>query len=85
MPASRSVVSVLLRALADVSLHPQGRPCGRPPAALRPGDDTTVTEGDDEIGRASLHDAEGKMRHPSALDHPRALQIDRPDAEMVEQ
>jgi hypothetical protein len=22
----------------------QGRPCGRPPAALRPGDDTTVTE-----------------------------------------
>jgi hypothetical protein len=25
-------------------LHlPQGRPCGRPPAALRPGDDTTVT------------------------------------------
>src|SRR5215211_428535 len=29
----RSVVSVLLRALGDVSLHPQGRPCGRPPAA----------------------------------------------------
>jgi hypothetical protein len=25
------------------SLHPQGRPCGRPPAALGPGDDTTVT------------------------------------------
>ena len=33
MPASRSVVSVLLRALGDFSLHPQGRPCGRPPAA----------------------------------------------------
>jgi hypothetical protein len=29
----RSVVSVLLRALGDFSLHPQGRPCGRPPAA----------------------------------------------------
>jgi hypothetical protein len=36
MPASRSVVSVLVRALGDFSLHPQGRPCGRPPAALRP-------------------------------------------------
>jgi len=33
MPASRSVVSVLLRELGDFSLHPQGRPCGRPPAA----------------------------------------------------
>jgi hypothetical protein len=33
MPAFRSVVSVLLRALGDFSLHPQGRPCGRPPAA----------------------------------------------------
>src|SRR5512133_3535777 len=26
-----------------------------------------------------------KMRHPSALDHPRALQVDRPGAEVVEQ
>jgi hypothetical protein len=43
MLAFRSVVSVLLRALGDFSLHPQGRPCGRPPAALRPGDDTTAT------------------------------------------
>ena len=43
MPASRSVVSVLVRELGDFSLHPQGRPCGRPPAALRPGDDTAVT------------------------------------------
>jgi hypothetical protein len=34
-------------------------------------------QGDDEIGRTSLYDAEGKMRHPSALDHPRALQVDR--------
>src|SRR4051812_17442149 len=42
-------------------------------------------QGDDEIGRTSLHDAEGKVRHPSALDHPRALQIDRPSAEVVEQ
>jgi hypothetical protein len=33
MPASRSVVSTLLRELGDFSLHPQGRPCGRPPAA----------------------------------------------------
>jgi hypothetical protein len=33
MPASRSVVSMLLRVLGDFSLHPQGRPCGRPPAA----------------------------------------------------
>jgi hypothetical protein len=29
--------------LGDFSLHPQDRPCGRPPAALRPGNDTTVT------------------------------------------
>jgi hypothetical protein len=43
MLAFRSVVSVLLRALGDPSLHPQGRPCGRPPAALRPGNNTTVT------------------------------------------
>jgi hypothetical protein len=42
MPAFRSLVSVLLRALGDFSLHPQGRPCGRPPAALRPGSDTTA-------------------------------------------
>jgi hypothetical protein len=33
MPASRSVVSMLLRELGDFSLHPQGRPCGRPPPA----------------------------------------------------
>jgi hypothetical protein len=33
MLASRSVVSRLLRGLGEVSLHPQGRPCGRPPAA----------------------------------------------------
>ena len=33
MLAFRSVVSVLLRELGDVSLHPQGRPCGRPPKA----------------------------------------------------
>jgi hypothetical protein len=43
MPASRSVVSMLLKELGDFSLHPQGRPCGRPAAALRPGNDTTVT------------------------------------------
>jgi hypothetical protein len=29
--------------LRDFSLHPQGRPCGRPAAALRPGSGTTVT------------------------------------------
>jgi hypothetical protein len=33
MLASRFVVSRLLRGLGDSSLHPQGRPCGRPPAA----------------------------------------------------
>jgi len=33
MLAFRSVVSVLVRALGDFALHPQGRPCGRPPAA----------------------------------------------------
>src|SRR5215207_6261100 len=43
MPAFRSVVAVLLRELGDFSLHPQGRPCGRPPAVLRAGSDTTVT------------------------------------------
>jgi hypothetical protein len=55
--------------------------------ALRPGDDTTELEpqGDDEIGRTSLYDAEGEMGHPSALDHPRALQVDRAGAEVVEQ
>jgi hypothetical protein len=35
MPASRSVVSVLLRELGDFSSHPQGRPAGgRLPAAV---------------------------------------------------
>jgi lysophospholipase L1-like esterase len=34
-------VAVLLRGLGDVSLHPHGRPCGRPAAALRPGDSIT--------------------------------------------
>jgi hypothetical protein len=43
MPAFRSVVAVLLRALGDFSLHPQGRPCGRPAAALRPGSGTAAT------------------------------------------
>ena len=43
MPASRSVVSTLLRELGDFSLRPQGRPCGRPPAARRPGNDAAVT------------------------------------------
>ena len=55
--------------------------------ASRTGDDTTELEpqGDDEIRRTSLDDAEGKMRDPSALDHPRALQVDRPGPEVVEQ
>jgi hypothetical protein len=46
MPASRSVVSVLVRALGDFSLL-SSRPALRaaqPPAALRPGNDTTVGE-----------------------------------------
>ena len=33
MSASRSVVSMLLRELGGVSLHPQGRPCGWPASA----------------------------------------------------
>ena len=33
----------------------------------------------------SLHDAERKMRDPSALDHPGALQLDRLGAQVVEQ
>ncbi len=33
----------------------------------------------------SLHDAERKVRDPSALDHPRAFQLDRPRAQVVEQ
>jgi hypothetical protein len=33
MPAFCFVVAVLVRGLGDFSLHPQGRPCGRPPAA----------------------------------------------------
>jgi hypothetical protein len=43
--AFRSVVSVLLRELGDFSLHPQGRAGGRPEAARRAGNDTTVTGG----------------------------------------
>jgi hypothetical protein len=43
MPAVRSLVSVLLRSWETFLYSPQGRPCGRPPAALRPGSDTTVT------------------------------------------
>jgi hypothetical protein len=45
MLAFRTVVSMLLRELGDFSLHSQGRPYGRPPAALRPGNDVTVTGG----------------------------------------
>src|SRR5215218_8892956 len=59
-------------------------------AAFRPGDDAREREpqGDHEIERTSLdslEDAEGEMGHPRALDHPRALQVDRPGAEVVEQ
>ena len=42
MLAFRSVVSVLVSFVRS-SLRTQCRPCGRPPAALRPGNDTTVT------------------------------------------
>jgi hypothetical protein len=58
--AFRSVVSVLLRELGDFSLHPQGRPCGRPPAALRPGSDTTVT------GEPASPSRQGKPEQPGA-------------------
>jgi len=43
MLAFRAVVSVLVRFVWGLSLRTQGRPCGRPPAALRPANDTTVT------------------------------------------
>src|SRR6266516_8066586 len=52
------------------------------PATTRPSLNRKVTT---RSGRTSLHDAEGKVRHASALDHPRALQVDRPGAEVVEQ
>jgi hypothetical protein len=57
-----------------------------PSSPSRAGDDTTelAPQGDDEIGRTSLNNAEGEMRHPRALDHPRELQVDRPRAEVVE-
>jgi hypothetical protein len=44
MPASRAVVSVLLRALGDFVLYPQGRPAGalRPPSAAS----STTTAGE---------------------------------------
>jgi hypothetical protein len=56
MPASRSVVAVPLRELGDFSLHPQGRPCGRPPAAA-------------VLGRQRLdgHRGTGLPFHPSNL------------------
>jgi hypothetical protein len=73
----RSVVSVLLRELGDFSLHPQGRPCGRPPAAavLRPGSDTTVTGGTGltlphrpaASTTGSLTEKEGKFPSPPLL------------------
>ena len=57
MPASRSVVSVLLRELGDLSSHPQGRPCGRPPpAAVLAGSDAAVT---------------GRWPHPPAEGEPK--------------
>jgi hypothetical protein len=34
---------------------------------------------------ASLYDAEREMRDPGSLDHPGALQLDRPRAQVVEQ
>jgi hypothetical protein len=61
MPASRSVASVLLRELGDFSLHPQGRPCGRPPAALRPGNDTTVTGAPASPSREQMREAREEL------------------------
>jgi hypothetical protein len=59
MPASRSVVSVLLRALGEVSLHPQGRPCGRPPpaAVLAPARRTR-----DTVGTLLICPSRGRLR-----------------------
>ena len=37
------------------------------------------------LALASLDDAEGEMRDPSAVDHPRALQVDGSGPQMVEQ
>jgi hypothetical protein len=55
MPASRAVVSVLLRALGDVSLHPQGRPEGglRPPSV---GSSTTTAGEPVPPGRNAVYD-----------------------------
>jgi hypothetical protein len=59
MPASRSVVSVLLRELGDFSLHPQGRPCGRPPpaAVLAPARRTR-----DTVGTLLICPSRGRLR-----------------------
>jgi hypothetical protein len=55
----------------------QGRPCGRPPAALRPGDDTTAT-GEPTTPRSARPaqpsrsaDLEVRISHPST--HPRSV------------
>jgi hypothetical protein len=65
MPAFRSLVSVLMRELGDFSPHPQGRPCGRPPAALRPGNDTTVTgEPAPPSSRGGAEPTTGMLRGP---------------------
>jgi nucleotide-binding universal stress UspA family protein len=64
--------------------EPRGRQSGRcPGSGIRGrGGRTQQTA---RSGRTSLYDAEGKVRHPCALDYSRALQVDRPAAEVVEQ
>jgi hypothetical protein len=62
MPASRSVVSVLLRELGDFSLHPQGRPAGgrlrRPSSAAEPG-----RRARPHRNACRLHDLTGQWTH----------------------
>jgi hypothetical protein len=55
MPASRFVVSVLLRKLGETFLYtPQGRPCGRPSAALGPATTRRLSAADLTLTLASV-------------------------------
>jgi hypothetical protein len=66
MPASRSVVSVLLRELGDFLYPSQGRPCGRPPAAAVLAPATTRRSPGEQPHPASklLESHQGVARHP---------------------
>jgi hypothetical protein len=73
MPASHSAMALLLRGWETFLYTPQGRPCGRPPAALRPGSHTTraggcrPTLGKVEPNRSSGRELEGSTRRLGRL------------------